>query len=228
MFAAPGAGAASSAPQGAPQQGPAPPDPGQARAALESLRRERIEGRVTDRDYFERNEYLARIAHGEQDVQPPPERLEYLPPDEQAERIWDETIAPAQPHEYRFHVQPGDDEALATDSAIRHALADAGIPAMWGGPIYETADRLLQKFAQADEGDIQTHIQSVNARLKAEWGDQYASRLGAVDSLIAELAAKHPVVDSLIRSAPYVFADERTMAWLAHVAERRNRHPRSR
>lgn len=221
----PGPSDASSPPQTPSTPGSGALTPEAARAELEQLRVARIEGKVTQDVYLERADYLARLAAGEQNLAPPQEKLEYLPPDQQAERLWLESLQPAQPHEYPL---PGLDESdpeyaedLAVDTAVREMMSGIGVPAQWGLTFAETMGGLIDRFENAAPEEIRAYTTSVGEQLRAHWGEQYGKRLEAVSDLLAQAAEKHEFLGYILDKAPHAFADVRLMDWLAQIAERR-------
>jgi hypothetical protein len=207
----------------------APATPEAARAELEQLRLARVENKVTQADYLARSDYLARLAAGEQDVQPPAERLELAAPDQQERRIVDELMQPAQAHQYRLPpaIDPAtgrpSDELEAVNTAVRTAMAEAGVPQQYGGQMYEQVNGLLERFAEASPDQVRAHTESVGAKLRETWGGEYAARVQAVNDLLAEVATKNPVVAELLDEAPHAFADPWVMQSLWNVAEHRAR-----
>lgn len=206
----------------APAQGSVSPTPDQARASLEQLRADRLEGKVTDRDFFERSDYLARLAHGEQNVAPPPTRFEHMTPQEQEQHLVDEAMQPAQADEYDL---PGATSSrdLEVKSRFREAMADIGLPKQYGAFFYEQVDNHLQRFAMASPEAIDAHIASSTSKLQAQWGDQYEARIVAVSDLLDDVAQGNPFVARLLDHAPYVFADPWIMHTLWLVDERKKR-----
>lgn len=204
---------------------PAPqpiPTPEQARAELEQLRVSRVNGQVTQRDYLERSDFLARIAHGEQGVERPPERLEYLPPEEQEARLIDEVMQPGRPEQYQIPpLSSSTDEKF--EAVMRDAMATAGIPARLGGTLAGQVDRLLSQFSKADPDAVIKHYQATGERLRQDWGDQYSARVQAVNDLLADVAEQNPLVANLLDRRPFAFSDPWIMQTLWMVADHRNR-----
>lgn len=213
------------APQSEPAAPPAQvaaPTPEQARASLEQLRADRLEGKVTGRDFIERSDYLARLAHGEQGVAPPPKRFEHMTPTEQAEHLYEESMRPAKAGEYDLPGATGDRD-MEVKSEFREAMAAIGLPRQYGAFFHEQVDKHLQRFAHASPEAIGAHQESAAAKMQAQWGDQYEARVTAVSDLLDDVAQGNPFVARLLDHAPYVFADPWIMHTLWLIAEHKKR-----
>jgi hypothetical protein len=199
-----------------PTQGPSPD---QARAELEQLRIDRVNGSVSQRDYLERADYLARVSGGDLNAERPKDRFEYQSAEVQEEILRDEAMQPGKPHQYQ--ISGSMDERVET--AMREAMAAAGIPAQYGGTLVGQVDRLLTRFSQAEPDDVSRHYQAVGEKLRQDWGDQYSVRVQAVNDLLADAAESHPLVANLLDRRPYAFSDPWVMQTLWMVAEHRQR-----
>jgi hypothetical protein len=103
-------------------------------------------------------------------------------------------------------------------------MSAAGVPVQYGSQLVEIADGLLMKFGEASKEQIDLHGARIGNQLREQWGEDYDSRVEAVNNLLADIAEKYPLIGNLLDNAPYVFADVWTMISLWNVAEHRNSH----
>jgi len=208
------------APGGAPpgqDSGPLTAD--QAQIQLEALRADRIAGKVTSAEYFERHERLARTAAGEQlpPADPPPRTAE-----ERGEAEYAKWMAP--PEELggygRLPQIPGLESAQAEgfDAALRTALKAGGVPVHLANPIVEG---LIRADRAVGTGDPALHVQKVAAQLRQTWGDEYQSRVDRVADLVARMAETDDGLGKMLDRAPHLIADLQAMEYLDRVAAHR-------
>lgn len=200
-----------------------PATPEAAQASLDSLRNDRIAGRVDQNRYLDRVEYLQRVIAGE--------KVQAIDPycvttEQRLERQYSEMMKPAAGHEYEFAYEPGFEhtpQTLAIDRELREAFAGAGIPKHLGGPLFGVIESTSKRFADADEATRQSQIHHVTSQLQSLWGDKFKDRLDAVDELVCDLASRSSAVGELLDESPWFLADVSAMAWLDTIAQHKKR-----
>ena len=114
----------------------------EAQAALDTLRNERVAGRVDQSHYLERAEYLQRVIAGEQVAAP----NQYPTIEERLAQQYDEAMkAPDDIAAYNLGPIAGAESteaSLAAHTAIATAFKAAGIPVTYGKTILDEATRL--------------------------------------------------------------------------------------
>lgn len=175
-----------------------PASPQEAQAALDTLRNERLAGRVDQTHYLERAEYLQRVIAGEQIAAPNP----FPTLEERLERQYEESMEPpADLHGYQLSL--GED-GLAAHTAIATAFKAAGIPAMHARVIVDEANRLTRQFKSLEEARPQ--VDRVHSLLRERWGADFDARRQRIDELLDAMADADPRVEQLIESHPWMIA----------------------
>jgi len=193
-----------------------PASPEAARAALDTLRNDRLAGRVDQSHYLERSEYLQRVAAGEKIAAVDPHAVTM---DQQFQRQYEEHMRPPAMEQYRLPPMP-----IEFDIATRKALAAASIPDHLAAPIAEGVVRASQATKGASAGEVQVIAQSVAGKLRDAWGDQFDTRLAAVEDLLDDMAEADPLIGAIVDRMPHAFAaDLAVMTHLDTVAQYRSR-----
>ncbi len=176
-----------------------PANPQEAQAALDTLRNERLAGRVDQAHYLDRVEYLHRVIAGEQIAAPNP----YPTMEERLTQQYEESMKPpTELHGYQLSID-GED-SLAAHTAIATAFQAAGIPAMHGRVIVDEANRLRREVQTAQ--DSERHVNSVASRLRERWGSEFDTRMARVDELLDTMADADPAVAQMLESRPWLVA----------------------
>lgn len=179
--------------QAAPPGAPATAD--QAQREVAQLLERRSTGKVGDVEFHAEMSRLGEKAH---------------PPADPFEAMRDEIMAPAAPHEYQFAQEPGVEltgDALAWDTQLRAAFADAGLPKHLGRALHQSADLLLHKLGDAPPAVRDAHLSTFRDQMANLWGDAYVERSAAVVDFVADVAKKHPAIADLVDEMPWVLAD---------------------
>jgi hypothetical protein len=171
----------------------------QARAAMDSLRIQRIENHITQADYFAAIERLSPTLN---------KSAEQASADA-AEREVQEFMTPANPEDYAIPHSVDEDQSdeYRADLSIRQALSDASIPKHYGIVIYEAADSLTKRLADATPEIRATHCASFAEEMQQKWGDACEERFVAIDKFLIAAARKNPALATLAKDAPWMLAD---------------------
>jgi hypothetical protein len=204
-----------------------PASPDAARAALDSLRNERLANRLSQDQYLSRSEYLQRVIAGEKIAAVDPHAITQ---EQRFTQQYDELMQPPGPGvRYNFGSPPPGDTTPKEDlDAINvkaaEALRAAGIPAHLGGPIYDSIDAMARKFADASESDIQLQLSSTKGRLQSLWGDQSTARIDAISNFLVEKANASAFLGEILDHTPWaIFGDPVVMEYLDRVVQHRAR-----
>lgn len=189
----------------------APATADQAQQQLAQLLERRSAGKVGDVEFHAEMSRLGETAH---------------PPADPFERMRDEIMAPAQPHEFQLAQEPGTEltgDRLEWDTQLRAAFADAGLPKHLGRALHQSADLLLHKLGDAAPEVREAYLSTFRQQMEQLWGEAYVERSAAVVEFVAEVAKKHPAIADLVDEMPWVLADATVANALWTVAEYRHR-----
>lgn len=193
----------------------APPEDA-ARAEMAQLQQRRIDGKVGDIEYSARMSELGAALDSAS-----PHAV--LTIDSDVQREMDAMTAPAKPADYSLADPGNEPEAKTADRELRGALAELGIPALWGNAVHETMMRMVQQFSNALPETLDAHLAEFRSGLQQEWGAETRARSAAVQALLLEVASRNPMVATLLDRTPYAVADVGLSKMLWAVAERRAR-----
>jgi hypothetical protein len=198
-----------------------------APAAIEQLRADRLNGRVTEGDYFKRSEYLHGVLAADPASAPPAPPKTFETQEEQFERQYDELMTAPTPEHYTNLPQAkafGDESSIPIDTGIRNVFHRGGVPAHLAAPIAEGVFRAFDELAGADEATRQSKVSGSMEKLREMWGQEFDARLGRVNDLIAEMMEGDEAIGEIFDAVPWIFhADPAVMEYLGRVAEHRAR-----
>lgn len=136
--------------------------------------------------------------------------------------------APAKSHDFKSLISGPDPtaEVIALDSEVRNALSHAQFPVHVGNAVTSAFQDTVRGLEGANQQKIDKHLGDFNAVMLAQWGDQCAPRLKAIDAEIFKVADKSPFVANIIRTAPYLLANPMLALQIWNHIEYRGRAPR--
>lgn len=112
---------------------------------------------------------------------------------------------------------------FALDAEVRTALSHAQFPAHVGNAVTSAVQNTVRELAGANQQRIDKYLGNFNSTMSAQWGDQCAARLKAVDAEIFKVADKSPYISSIINRAPYLLANPMLALQIWNHIEYRNR-----
>lgn len=196
-----------------------PATPDAAKAALETLRQERLSGRVDQQRYVDRAEFLQKVIAGEQVTAPNP----YPTMEERLQQQYDESMqAPVELHGYMNLPTMSTDGAQAQeiDTAMRTAFRAGGIPAQYAPTI---AERVLAMSRESPD-DVAIKVSTTGNQLRSRWGGQFATRKAAIDAIVEKMAAADERIAASIEAEPgIIYGDVFLMDLLDRVAQHQRR-----
>lgn len=201
----------------------------QAPAALEALRADRVNGRVSEDHYFKKSDYLRGVMDSAPEAPPPapPRQVETF--EELYRRDVDAQMSGASAEHYTnlpsIAEHGGQTEGTkAFDAGMTRVLARAGIPQSYAPQLLENAYRDLHELGEADPVALELKISSVKSELQNRWGADYQTRLDRVLDLVADAVEADPAIAHAFEKAPWLFATNLwSMESLDRVAEHRSR-----
>jgi hypothetical protein len=184
-----------------------------AQSAMAELQKQRMAGTVGDREYRTRMDQLGAALE-----QAEPRPAVHVDADVQAEM--DRMLQPARPEQYCLPAPGEDPAAIESDVEDREALSALGAPALWGGQIHSTVQRLVNQFSGAVPEKVQAHLEDFRSALSKEWGDETTARTAAVQEFLMKVAEKNQVIGTLLDRFPYAVADVGLQRMLWRLAQR--------
>lgn len=201
-----------------------------APAAIEQLRADRANGKISQDFYFKRSDYLHGVLSAEASGAPPALPQVHETEQQALERTYAEQMAPPEhAGQYRGLSMPelkgfSPDQAEAFDVGVRNVLYRGGVPQHLAGPLVENVAKTLNDLSAASDGQREAAIATSKEQLHKWWGAEFQTRLDRVSDLIATMAEGDDYVGQLIDRAPWMFAaNPGVMDYLDRVASHRAR-----
>lgn len=192
----------------------------QASQQLAQLRQDRIDGKVGQKAYFERMEYLSKVESGEL-VTPP--RLKPPTEFEQLQRQAEDFMAPPKDADGYGILVSGEEDA-ALDAGVRKGFLAVEMPLQYARPIVESLIKMGERLENAPDDVIESEVRAAAARLRSMWGDKFDANAKAVNELMVEIFAADPALaDEYEDLSGAVVMDPLAMDLLLRTAEARAR-----
>lgn len=192
----------------------------QASEQLAKLRQDRIDGKVGQKDYFERMEYLSKVESGEL-VAPP--RLKPPSEFERLQRQAEDFMAPPKDADGYGILVSGEEDA-ALDAGVRKGLLAVEMPVQYARPIVESLIKLGERLENAPDDVIESEMRTSATKLRSMWGDKFEANARAVNDLMVEICAADPALaDGYEALSGVVVMDPFAMDLLLRTAEARAR-----
>jgi hypothetical protein len=179
-----------------------------APAALEQLRADRFNGKVSEDHFNKRGDYIRSVMDGKPGEAPPapPKAVETI--EERFDRDYAEHMTAPRPELYNNlpSAEFFGDRAREFDVGMTRVLSRAGIPQAYAPTLLENTYRDLIELTESGAEALSARVSSVKAELMTRWGDDYQRRLDAVDDLLADAVEADPTVAHTFERAPWIFA----------------------